>query len=400
MRKAKSGHIERRGEDVFLRIRLKGQRPRIRLGSGLNDAEAEALANRVLERLATGAYRVGRAPPAGSQPGAINTVRELAKAWTSGALLAKHGKVNGLRPIASDKVYKWTIEKRISKAKTRGAHGPDFGDLLVAEVTDTDCELVMAPQKGSGQTCKHTYNRLKRLFDLAVFPCKLRPDNPVREHLKPSPDPEKQYCYLYPDELLVVLRRRTIPLGRRVLYAMAVYTGGRKSTLYRLRWFDIDFEHGTIRRGRAKKSPGNLFVADSGLMALLWAWYEYCGRPSEDARVVRDVGPDAFHDQSKLVRRDLKEAGITRSILFVDSDEVEPIRFHDMRATFVTWAKRAGKDDAWVTERTGQVDEKTIKRYTRAARTLEDLGYEPFPDISTAIPELAQTLPSDQPTGP
>ena len=29
-------------------------------------------------------------------------------------------------------------------------------------------------------------------------------------------------------------------------------------------------------------------------------------------------------------------------------------------------------------------------RYTRAARTLQDLNYKPFPDVSKAIPELLE----------
>jgi hypothetical protein len=64
------------------------------------------------------------------------------------------------------------------------------------------------------------------------------------------------------------------------------------------------------------------------------------------------------------------------------------------------WARRAGKRDAWISERTGH--ESTgdmINRYDRGAQTLADLDYEPFPNIAHAIPELPP-LPQRLPQSP
>jgi integrase len=61
-----------------------------------------------------------------------------------------------------------------------------------------------------------------------------------------------------------------------------------------------------------------------------------------------------------------------------------------LRATFATWAKRAGKGDGWIQDRTGHLSPSMRERYERQARTLADLNYEPFPDISRAIPELVE----------
>jgi hypothetical protein len=72
-----------------------------------------------------------------------------------------------------------------------------------------------------------------------------------------------------------------------------------------------------------------------------------------------------------------------------NADNVEPLRFHDLRSTFCTWARRAGKSDAWIGERTGhELTGSMINRYDRGAQTLNDLNYSPFPDIAHAIPEL------------
>ncbi|MBI5536865.1 MAG: tyrosine-type recombinase/integrase [Deltaproteobacteria bacterium] len=397
-----AGYVEHRDGKAYLRVRHEGQRPRIFLGANLTEA---ALARKRAETL--GKLRRGELvfDAKGdlvdrSLGGSLSRVRDLATAWTSGALLERFGKVNGLRELTSAKIIACTLEKHAFKIKTRGSRNPAFGDLPVAAVTEEDCLQVMSRHKGSGQTRLHTYSRLHRLFDLAIFPCRMRKegDNPVTRYLRPSADSAKQYLFLYPDEMLALLACKRVPLGRRVLYALAAYAGLRKSTLHRLEWRDVDFDHRTITRSRCKGSPGNIFAMDPSLYGVLQAWHEHCGKPAPGKPVVRDLGPDARHEQAQYLRDDLREAGVTRAVLFSDAPDVAALRFHDLRATFVTWARRAAKSDAWISERTGHLTKEMIDRYTRAAQTLADLGYDPFPDLTNAIPEFERKLDVPQPT--
>jgi hypothetical protein len=104
-----------------------------------------------------------------------------------------------------------------------------------------------------------------------------------------------------------------------------------------------------------------------------------------------DIGCEPKRLATEL-RADLKTAKITRSILFEeDAPNVEPLRFHDLRSTFCTWARREGKSDTWISERTGhEPTGDMINRYDRGAQTLADLDYAPFPDVSRAVPELVE----------
>jgi integrase len=242
------------------------------------------------------------------------------------------------------------------------------------------------------------YNRLHRLFDLAIFPARIRKDgsNPVTRYLRPSPDAGKLFCFLYPTEVLSLLRcsgDQGIPLARRVLYALAVYTGQRKGSLFALKWKHADFDHGTLASFKTKTGAAQYFVGDRGLMALLQAWHAYQGKPGDDESIVRaaDIGCEPKRLATEL-RVDLKTAKITRSILFEeDAPNVEPLRFHDLRSTFCTWARREGKSDTWISERTGhEPTGDMINRYDRGAQTLADLDYAPFPDVSRAVPELVE----------
>jgi hypothetical protein len=113
--------------------------------------------------------------------------------------------------------------------------------------------------------------------------------------------------------------------------------------------------------------------------------------------VVRDLWDGADdkrrenHDEAKVLRADLKASCVKREILFSKANNVQAIRFHDGRATFCTWARRAGHDDGWIRARTGHAPGgNMVDRYARMAQTLADLDYTPFPDVTEAIPELAE----------
>lgn len=129
-------------------------------------------------------------------------------------------------------------------------------------------------------------------------------------------------------------------------------------------------------------------------MVVLKRYHEHLGTPPLDSLIVtlKDLECRARREAATL-REDLQLAGITRSVLFMKNPKVVPLRFHDWRATFVTWAFRAGKSESWISDRTGHLTTEILERYKRSAQTLSDLTYLPFPDLSNAIPELSVDAP-------
>jgi integrase len=341
-------------------------------------------------------------------------VRAFGEEWTSGKLHQKYGEVKRLKikKSAEDDVRR--LEQHVY---------PYLGDMAVSAVTEQDVERAFAaawvaykrrykknPKQG---TKRQVYMVTHRLFDLAIRPGRLREDNPVSDDLLPSKGPSKLYSYLYPVELLALLMCIAIPIERRVYYALATYTGLRKGSIpigNRSRatadeesriefflWSSIDLTHSTILSLVNKNDHPVMFVqrdAESpgigSLIELLRRWREYCGWPSDSKPVISTLHCRRRFEAETL-RKDLLCAGVTRGILFSNTDKIQALRFHDLRATFVTWAKRAGKSDGWITDRTGHITKEIMDRYVRAARSLEDLQLNPgpFPDISLAIPELA-----------
>jgi integrase len=374
-----------------LRLRVDGRQPRIKLGlvGEMSEARANEKAAAWLERMASEGRGAPTATPAGT------TVRAHFDSWISGEMFRKHGAVNGLKIKSSADVDRWRAEKYVY---------PAIGKKLVADVTEQDIDAILAkiPSDRRAGTRDKIVSLLRRGFDLAIVPARLRTTNPVTRYHKPAKDAPKLFAYLFPAELLALLSCTAIPLGRRVLYALACYLGLRKSSLLSLRWKGANLEQRTILSRVSKTGIAQLFEIPPGIVWVLQGWYEVQGRPDADAFI---IPPDELHlrgggraqgdqprSEAAALRADLRAAGITRSELFDAGPNVEPLRFHDLRATFNTWAKRAGKSDGWISDRTGHLTPEMIQRYTRAARTLEDLRIEPFPELTGTIPELVEAL--------
>lgn len=335
------------------------------------------------------------------------TVRQFGELWTSGKLYELHGEVRGLKEKKSVDDDRYRLQRHVY---------PFIGNLAVADVTEQDIERCMAKAAHAAHhrrgkpwrqaTRFQLYQVLRRLFDLAVKPGRLRTDNPVSVDSKPRRDSAKLFSFLYPSEFLALVGCERVPLQRRVHYALAAYTGLRKGSLRALRWGSVDFEHGTITSLESKTGLPQIFAQSDptlpglkSLLTILKRYHEQQGGPGPHEPIVSALGCRAGREAQAL-RADLKAANISREMLFSRAVNVEPIRFHDMRASFVTWARRAGKGQGWIADRTGHLTVAMMDRYDRGARTLTDLNYEPFPDLSEAIPELAKDLPNVARLGP
>jgi integrase len=73
------------------------------------------------------------------------------------------------------------------------------------------------------------------------------------------------------------------------------------------------------------------------------------------------------------LRAHLRSAGVSRPQLFQRTASRQPIRLHDLRATFVTLSLAAGRSETWVADRTGHRSSAMIHRYRRAARSVAQL---------------------------
>ena len=107
---------------------------------------------------------------------------------------------------------------------------------------------------------------------------------------------------------------------------------------------------------------------------------------------LRRAGLDPY-GLADALRASLRRAAVLRAALFEKSESRQPIRAHDLRATFVTVSLATGKTEAWVTDRTGHKSSQMVAKYRRAARSVAELGLGGFRRLVDAIPELRELSP-------
>lgn len=387
------GTLERRNGKLWVKVpasaTLSGKRERIDITpyiDGLSEAAIYNLKARIVAEMRAKTEAANR-----SVLEAQSTVAGLATMWTSGELARRYPAVLKHKASAREDGIRlaWVM--------------PFLGHKAVAAITDDDISIALGQahraareRRGrpwSENTQRQLAQALSRLFRLAEYPCKLRPEgtNPVRPEMIPSGGCKKLKQMLYPHEMEALMACAEVPVIRRVWYAVAVNTLLRAGSIALLDWTDFDRRNETLAV-RVTKTDVPLLIAvrDSdgyapGVARVLRLWHVLSGARASGPIFPPDALP-VKTGQAKALRLDLRRAGCDRAALHASNASSLRIRFHDLRATGVTWAFRAGKGLGWITDRTGHVTPAMVEQYRRGARQLADLDYEPFPRV--VIPEL------------
>lgn len=348
----------------------------IALGATIGRAKIDAaLGARLLSRAGAGDVRGARAAVAAlvagvrahvPTAGVPRTMRELGQLWTSGALAERFPDHVRTKATSDRDAQRLRLLCR------------SIGDVPVSRFALADAELAMAalPRTLSSATRRQYAQILARLCHLAVYPLRLIAVSPLPRGFLPKVRRAKATAWLYPSEDASLLACTAVPLARRLLYGVLAREGLRLGEALRLRWQDLDLERGTIRLDRNKTDDPRAWALAPGVAAALARF-----RGEADGFVwlaqVRDHMADQF-------RADLRAAGVDRAELFERSPARQPIRVHDLRATFVTLSLAAGRSETWVADRTGHRSSVMIAGYRRTARTAAELGLDELAALDVA----------------
>ena len=178
---------------------------------------------------------------------------------------------------------------------------------------------------------------------------RVRDDNPAQGVRGPDRGVHKSKAWLYPGELTALLTRTAIPAPWRRMYLLAVYLYLRAGELRALEWPDVDLVRGILLVHRTEDEDGSVtatkgkrarrFSIEPALLPLLRAMHEKAGGVG---RVIPYM-PVEKH-LAPMLRRDLEVAGVTRADLFASDATRKQLRFHDLRATGITWMAVRGDD--------------------------------------------------------
>jgi len=335
----------------------------------------------------------------------------------------KRAKELSKSPTVEDFVEKVWFPSRVGKIasirqdRSRWKHhlGPLIGHLKMVEVTTDHLRLVVealddkaannAGVNGRSfgeKSAVNCWTQLQALFRDACASKRKeirildkRP-NPTREVLPPDGPGEIEKQWLFPSELHQLLACTDVDLYRRWVYACAVFLFCRPGEVLALLWgASIDLEHNMARINRAWNSEEKVFneytktgdtrhfTLEPVLRPLLAA---IRARAPEGERL---VFPRRFELAVQL-RADLWTAGVRREALHVKRKGSRMMRFHDLRATGITYLALRGETDHTVRDRAGHTDIKTTLEYIRrgqhaAGATLGD-PFAPLPHQLLGLP--------------
>lgn len=233
--------------------------------------------------------------------------------------------------------------------------------------------------------------------------------NPFRDIEGPTAEGvEREKQLLYPDEFLKLVSCPEVPLLYARFYAVAVYTLTRQAEELALDWSAVDLAHGTVHvhqsadyvrdDGRKAKPTKGRKARRPELEAELAPLLEAMKRESGGKGLVFPEPPTVTGEYglAEMLRKHLKAAGVERSELTERLATRMPIRFHDLRATGITWRLARGDAPILVQQDAGHSSFQTTEKYIRLARGIRP--EEVFPPLPRRLlgasangPRMAQT---------
>ena len=363
----RTGSAIEHGDHYDVRITLPdGTRSTPRcLPPGLTYARAREIAAAMTERAAEQAQPQPTAPAPAPEP---ETFEAWAVRWCADR------EARGLTSVDDDRgrLRKW-VHPALGKHPVVAIAKSELEDLV------EQLDRQVAEGELSWKTATNVWGLVTKAFaDAAASKTRalrLRNDNPAEGVRGPDRGAKASKAYLWPSEMEKLATCHRVPRLWRRMYIVTAYLYLRAAELRALEWPDLDLNAGVILVHRTEDDDGNLdttkgqqtrrFAIEPVLLPMLRAMRDH-------ARNAGRVFPNMPSEKhlSPMFRRHLLAAGVTRADLHAGDATRRRIRFHDLRATGLSWAAIRGDDPLKIMHRAGHADFQTTQGYIREAEAV------------------------------
>jgi integrase len=368
------------------------ERRRVELPEGTTEVQAEA------KRLSFAAKVAGkrfdrREPLEASTPDL--SYDDYVERWLRARL------ARGLRSVRKDRQRLRDFVSPLLTGKRMQAITPDHLRLVVSSI---DQRIHNPEIKFGWKTGSKVWGAVTKLFRDATSSkdptLRAIKSNPCDNLEGPDRGHDKAKQWLYPSEFAALISCEAVPLRWRRIYAVTVYLYLRLGEARALNLDDLDLVHGvahvhssTDERGQevreyTKTGSVRLFRAERALLPLL------------NAMAVERAGQgrlfDSIDDAAGELRDHLLRAGVSRPALHRSTETSLAIRFHDLRATGITWAALRGDAPIEIRDRAGHAELEQTNAYMRRAAAVGAVG-EPFPPLAVLLSVPPGIVPDSVP---
>jgi integrase len=259
-------------------------------------------------------------------------------------------------------------------------------EVELNSITKQKVHVLLFEEMGTDTTLhtkKYVLKIMKRIFQMAIEQGHMD-RNPALGIVIKVPESDKKVLTLQEVKRLLIESKhndhRFYPI-----WVMALFTGMRSGELYAIRWSDVDLENKILHVGKSWSSKNGYTSTKNQktrIVPISTELYEFL--------VEWKLKTYALHDGFVLPHLSEWTRGDAAEVLrgFCKSIGVTPIRFHDLRATFITNLLCQGESLARVMAIVGHADIDTTNVYLRLAGVelkgaTDKLGFE-IPKAQTA----------------
>jgi len=266
----------------------------------------------------------------------------------------------------------YTYEKTLAKWIPEKWNDKDLSDFSRSSMHEFIYETM--PPETSVSTRKFVLKIIKRIFQMAIDHGKLE-KNPCHGLIIKVPERDKK---VLTNTEAVTFLKAARELNHRFypVWVAALFTGMRSGELYALKWTDVDFDASTISVSKAWNSKNGFTPTKSQKSRVVPISEEFM-RFLKELRLKRGKTEFVLPHLEDWARG--SQAKVTRA--FCKAIGVTDVKFHDLRATFITNLLSRGVPLAQVMAIVGHADMDTTNVYLRKAGvevqgSTESLGYK------------------------
>ncbi len=245
---------------------------------------------------------------------------------------------------------KW-IHKHWNSKELRGISKTDVHELIYEKMLEGECTM---------HTRKSVLKIAKRIFQVAIDTGKLD-RNPCQGMMVKVPESDMKV--LSNTEAQTLLRNAQSTNHRFYpVWVVALFTGMRSGELFALRWTDVDLESRNVHVSRSWNSKNGMKSTKNQKTRIVPMGDELLG-------FLKKLKLERGQEEFVLPRLIDWERGGAAKVLkaFCRGIEITEIRFHDLRATFITNLLSQGESLVRVMAIVGHADMETTNEYLRKA---------------------------------
>jgi integrase len=360
---------------IKLTVDLRGggtERRKVELPQGTTEAQAEA------KRVSLAAKATGRLFEPLEQvesAGADLTWDDYVERWLKARI------ARGLRSVRKD------------RQRLRDHVTPTLKGRVMRTLTADDLRLVVG---AIDATIRNPEERFGWKTASKTWALRVLRSNPCAGVEGPDRGRDKATQWLYPNEFAALVACAEVPLRWRRIYAVTVYLYLRLGEARALALEDLDLVHGMAQVHRSTDERGKAVREFTKTSSVRHFRIEPALRPLLNAIALERGGTgrlfDSIDDAAGELRDHLKRSGVRRQALHRSTATSLAIRFHDLRATGITWAALRGDAAIEIRDRAGHAELEQTNDYMRRASGAGDIG-EPFPSLEILVLEPTLIVP-------